>query len=261
VRRSYFKLKMQEIHNNFISFVKYIWQDFIEGSHHKKISEKFNLLPKNKIKKLIINIPPRHSKSSFASFLLPAWMLGCTPNLKITQIVNDNENPLFFSKTKKLIDKPSYKKIFKTRLKKISEGEKKLHTEQGGEYYLTSFGSEITDLDVDLVIIDDPHSEKDSLNPDRLKSTFEWYRQKLLKILNPNTIIVLVMTRCNINDLTGQLIKIDSKTKEDKWEILKLPVITASQKPLWPEFWKLDELKKIKDSVSEQEWNFKWMQD
>ena len=64
------------ITNNFLSFVKYVWPEFIEGSHHKIINKKFNELATGKIKRLIINMPPRHTKSEFASYLLPAWMIA-----------------------------------------------------------------------------------------------------------------------------------------------------------------------------------------
>ncbi len=60
---------------NFLSFVKYVWPEFIEGSHHKIINQKFNDLAEGKVKRLIINMPPRHTKSEFASYLLPAWMM------------------------------------------------------------------------------------------------------------------------------------------------------------------------------------------
>ena len=58
------------ITKNFLSFVKYVWPEFIEGSHHKIINKKFNDLANGKIKRLIINMPPRHTKSEFA--ILPA---------------------------------------------------------------------------------------------------------------------------------------------------------------------------------------------
>ena len=69
------KLKQDQIKNDFMEFVKEMWPEFIEGRHHKKISEKFNQIATGKIKRLIINMPPRHTKSEFASFLLPAWMV------------------------------------------------------------------------------------------------------------------------------------------------------------------------------------------
>jgi hypothetical protein len=74
-----------DITNNFLSFVKYVWPEFIEGSHHKIINKKFNDIATGKIKRLIINMPPRHTKSEFASYLLPAWMIGKNPKLKIIQ--------------------------------------------------------------------------------------------------------------------------------------------------------------------------------
>ena len=79
------KKKVENINTDFLSFVKHVWPEFIEGYHHKKIADKFNQLAEGKIKRLIINMPPRHTKSEFASFLLPAWMIGRRPKLKIIQ--------------------------------------------------------------------------------------------------------------------------------------------------------------------------------
>ena len=79
------KFKQDLIHNNFMAFVKEMWPEFIEGRHHKEIADKFDKIASGKIKRLIINMPPRHTKSEFASFLLPAWMVGRKPNLKIIQ--------------------------------------------------------------------------------------------------------------------------------------------------------------------------------
>ena len=69
--------------NDFLSFVKCMWPDFIEGSHHRHIADKFNKLATGEINRLIINMPPRHTKSEFASYLLPSWMVGREPKLKI----------------------------------------------------------------------------------------------------------------------------------------------------------------------------------
>ena len=71
--------------NDFLSFVKCVWPEFVEGSHHRHIADKFNKLATGEINRLIINMPPRHTKSEFASYLLPAWMVGREPKLKIIQ--------------------------------------------------------------------------------------------------------------------------------------------------------------------------------
>jgi len=70
------KKKESKIQNDFLSFVKHLWPEFIEGSHHKIIAEKFNKIANGELKRVIINMPPRHTKSEFASFMLPAWMIG-----------------------------------------------------------------------------------------------------------------------------------------------------------------------------------------
>jgi hypothetical protein len=69
--------------SDFLSFVKCVWPDFIEGSHHRHVAQKFNDLASGKLKRLIVNMPPRHTKSEFASYLLPSWMVGRNPKLKI----------------------------------------------------------------------------------------------------------------------------------------------------------------------------------
>ena len=79
------KKKEDKVKNDFLSFVKHIWPDFIEGYHHKIIAQKFNDMAEGKVKRLIVNMPPRHTKSEFASSLLPAWMIGRSPKLKIIQ--------------------------------------------------------------------------------------------------------------------------------------------------------------------------------
>ena len=116
------KKKQTSIQNDFLTFVKHVWPEFIEGSHHKRIAAKFNDLAKGKIKRLIINMPPRHTKSEFGSYLLPAWMVGRNPKLKIIQSTNTTELSVRFGrKAKALIDSPEYQQIFKTKLREDSQ--------------------------------------------------------------------------------------------------------------------------------------------
>ncbi len=60
----------------FMSFVRKVWPTFIGGRHHEKMAAAFERVASGEIKRLIINMPPRHTKSEFASYLLPAWFLG-----------------------------------------------------------------------------------------------------------------------------------------------------------------------------------------
>ena len=107
------KTKQEKVHKDFLTFVKHVWPEFIEGPHHKKIAEKFNRLAKGEVKRLIINMPPRHTKSEFASFLLPSWMVGRKPDLKIIQTTHTTELAIRFGrKAKTLMDSQEYKQVF-----------------------------------------------------------------------------------------------------------------------------------------------------
>jgi len=255
------KTKQSKVHDSFLDFVKHVWPEFIEGKHHKKIADKFNKLAQGKIKRLIINMPPRHTKSEFASFLLPSWMVGRKPDLKIIQTTHTTELAIRFGrKAKTLIDSPEYQEVFKTRLREDSQAAGKWETEQGGEYYAAGVGSAITGRGADLLIIDDPHSEQDALNVTALERAYEWYTSGPRQRLQPGGAIVVVMTRWNMKDLTGMLLKSQKELKSDKWDIIEFPAIMPSGKPVWPEYWEKKELEGVKASLSVGKWNAQWMQ-
>ena len=118
--------------SDFLSFVKCMWPDFVEGSHHRHIAEKFNKLATGEITRLIVNMPPRHTKSEFASFLLPSWMVGRNPKLKIIQATHTGELAVRFGrKAKHLIDSEDYKKIFQTTLQEDSKAAGRWETYHG----------------------------------------------------------------------------------------------------------------------------------
>ena len=246
---------------DFLSFVKQIWPEFIEGEHHKIIAEKFNKLASGEIKRLIVNMPPRHTKSEFASTLLPAWMIGNTPKLKIIQTTHTGELAVRFGrKAKTLIDSPEYQEIFKTRLREDSQAAGRWETAQGGEYFAAGVGGAITGRGADLLIIDDPHSEQDAMNMSALERAYEWYTSGPRQRLQPGGKIVCVMTRWNTKDLTGILLKNQSEPKSDQWDLVEFPAIMPSGDPVWPGYWKLDELESVKASLSLGKWNAQWMQ-
>jgi predicted phage terminase large subunit-like protein len=255
------KKTKREISEDFLKFVKSVWPDFVEGDHHKKIADQFNRLAEGKINRLIINMPPRHTKSEFASFLLPAWMIGKNPKLKIIQTTHTAELAVRFGrKAKTLIDSEEYRRIFQTTLREDSQAAGRWETDQGGEYFAAGVGGAITGRGADLLIIDDPHSEQDALNPEALERAYEWYTSGPRQRLQPGGKIVVVMTRWSIKDLTSSLIKAQATDKSDQWELIEFPAILPDNQPVWPEYWKLSELESVKASLSIQKWNAQWMQ-
>ncbi len=255
------KKKESKIANDFLTFVRHVWPDFIEGSHHKRIADKFNKLAQGKIKRLIINMPPRHTKSEFGSYLLPAWMVGKNPKLKIIQSTNTTELSVRFGrKAKALMDSTEYKQVFKTRLNPDSQAAGKWETAQGGEYYAAGVGSAITGRGADLLIIDDPHTEQDAMNAQALDRTYDWYTSGPRQRLQPGGSIVVIMTRWNEKDLTGRLLNAQKEPKADQWEIIEFPAILPSGKPVWPEYWSLKDLNGVKASIPGSKWNAQYMQ-
>jgi predicted phage terminase large subunit-like protein len=268
VRRTYKQLKVlhaeKKIQNkarkDFLSFVKCMWPDFVEGSHHRHIAEKFNKLATGEIKRLIVNMPPRHTKSEFASYLLPSWMVGREPKLKIIQTTHNSELAVRFGrKAKHLIDSEDYQKIFRTTLQEDSKAAGRWETAQGGEYFAAGVGGAITGRGADLLIIDDPHSEQDALSPDALERAYEWYTSGPRQRLQPGGKIVLVMTRWSTKDLTAKLIQNQKEPKSDQWHVVEFPAL-MDHGPVWPEYWSTDELEKVKATLPVGKWNAQWMQ-
>ena len=252
--------KKELAQKDFLAFTKTIWPEFIEGEHHKTIANKFNKLASGEIKRLIVNMPPRHTKSEFASYLLPSWMVGRDPKLKIIQTTHNSELAVRFGrKSKHLIDSEEYKKIFSTTLQEDSKAAGRWETAQGGEYFAAGVGGAITGRGADLLIIDDPHSEQDALSPDALERAYEWYTSGPRQRLQPGGKIVLVMTRWSTKDLTAKLIANQKEPKSDQWHVVEFPAI-MDHGPVWPEYWKLDELEKVKATLPVGKWNAQWMQ-
>jgi len=112
-----------------------------------------------------------------------------------------------------------------------------------------------------LLIIDDPHSEQDALSESAMEHAYEWYTSGPRQRLQPGGSIVIVMTRWSLKDLTGKLIKVQAADPmADNWDMVEFPAILPSDNLLWPEYWKKEELLKVKASLSLSKWNAQWQQ-
>ena len=129
--------KQESQRNNFLPFVRGMWPDFIAGRHHRIIADKLERVASGELKRLIINMAPRHTKSEFASFLFPAWMMGKNPSMKIIQATHTTELAVNFGrKTKNLLDTDEYKGVFPhVKLAADSKASGRWDTSAGGMYY------------------------------------------------------------------------------------------------------------------------------
>tara|TARA_R110001592_G_scaffold6107_4_gene33125 strand:- start:325 stop:1788 length:1464 start_codon:yes stop_codon:yes gene_type:complete len=248
---------------DFLTYVKKIWPEFVAGAHHKMISKKFEGIASGKIKRLIINMPPRHTKSEFASYLFPSWIIGRKPKTKIIQTTHTAELAVNFGrKVRNLIATTEYKNIFDSvDLQADSKAAGRWSTNHGGEYFAAGVGGAITGRGADLLIIDDPHSEQDALSDTAMDHAYEWYTSGPRQRLQPGGAIVIVMTRWSLRDLTEKVLKAQGYDEHaDKWEVVEFPALMPSGKPCWPEYWKQEELEGVRASLSSAKWNAQWQQ-
>ena len=252
---------------DFMTFVKSMWPSFISGAHHALMATKFEEIASGKTKRLIINMPPRHTKSEFASYLLPAWYLGKFPNKKIIQCSNTADLAVGFGrKVRNLVDGDVYPKIFpNVALRSDSKAAGRWSTNANGEYFAIGVGGTVTGKGADLLIIDDPHSEQEAAlamgDPSVFDKVYEWYTSGPRQRLQPGGSIVVVMTRWSKRDLTGKICQAMVDRDGDEWEIISLPAIKRNEKPLWPEFWSYEELNKLRIELPLSKWQAQYQQD
>jgi predicted phage terminase large subunit-like protein len=249
---------------DFMEYTQTVWPEFINGRHHKIMAEKFNRIANGDLKRLIVNMPPRHTKSEFGSYLLPSWLMGKNPRLKIMQTTHTAELAFRFGrKVRNLMNSTEYTRVFPgVELRADSQAAGRWETSKGGEYFAAGVGGAVTGRGADLLIIDDPHSEQDALSPTALEHAYEWYTSGPRQRLQPGGAIVIIMTRWADNDLTGKLIKQQGRDiLADKWEVVEFPALMPdSEEPLWPEFWKKEDLLSVKGSLSVGKWEAQWQQ-
>ena len=261
------KLKDRELsQQKFIKFVQKVWPTFISGRHHKIMAAAFERVAEGKLKRLIINMPPRHTKSEFASYLLPAWFLGRSPHKKVIQTSHTAELAVGFGrKVRNLVDSDVYKEIFPDlSLQADSKAAGRWNTSRGGDYFAIGVGGAVTGKGADILIIDDPHSEQEAalaaINPEVYDKVYEWYTSGPRQRLQPGGAIIIVMTRWAQRDLTGQVLKASAQRGGDEWEVIEFPAIMPSGAPLWPEFWSLEELEALREELPNAKWQAQYQQ-
>ena len=248
---------------SFIFFVSQMWPVFISGKHHQIMADAFERVARGELKRLIINMPPRHTKSEFASYLLPAWFLGMFPQKKIIQTAHTAELAVGFGrKVRNLVQSPTYQRVFETELSSDSKAAGRWNTSEGGDYFAIGVGGAVTGKGADLLIIDDPHSEQEAKqnNPAVYDGVYEWYTSGPRQRLQPGGAIIIVMTRWAKKDLTGQILKNSEKDGTDEWEVIEFPAILPDDEPLWPQFWKLSELLALRNELPNGKWMAQYMQ-
>src|ERR1700751_333569 len=198
---------------------------FLTNWHIEVIAAKLAAVCQGKIRRLIINLPPRHLKSLMASIAFPAWCLGHNPSAQI----------LCVSYAQDLADKlardcrgvmltPWYHRISPTRLAPHRHAVQEFITTLQGYRLATSTGGVLTGRGADFILIDDPLKPEEALSKALRLACNEWFLNTLYSRLNDKRsgAIVIIMQRLHEDDLVGHVLA------QEPWEILSFPAIAEA---------------------------------
>ena len=209
------------------SFVTAVSEPFLDNWHIRLIAWHLQQVAEGKCKRLIINIPPRYSKSQCASVAFPAWMLGHFPNKKILcGSYNMELAKKFSSDCLKVMQSAWYKKAFpKTHLNPYRLNQTKFETTKGGFRQSISTEGGVTGHGGSLIILDDPMSVHQAYSATERKRIQDFYDKTLYSRLDDkiNGAIVVVMQRLHIDDLVAHLLE------KDEWTVLSLAALSTKE--------------------------------
>jgi len=249
---------------DFLTFIDHVYPGYKVGPHHRRLAKIFEDIAAGKKRRVIVNIAPRHGKSELISYLAPAWFLGKYPHKKIIMSSHTADLAVNFGRrVRNLVSSDPYKNIFpQVELQADSKSASRWGTNFQGEYFAIGVGGALAGRGADLFIIDDPHSEQDAKTgrPDVFLPAWEWFQSGPLQRLMPGGSIIIVMTRWSKLDLTGMIVNQMGKEEDvDQWDIVEFPAI-LNDKPLWGDFWSIEELLSKKAGMDPRYWQAQYMQ-
>ncbi len=251
-------LDRDNAHENLMDFTRYRMPHFETADHHQKIAAALQRVERGEINRLIINMPPRHTKSELASRSFPAWYMGRHPTKQIitcsygTQTAND-----FGRDVRNIIAAPEFRSVFpEVNLRQDSRAVGRWHTNRGGIYIAASVHGALTGRGAHLGVIDDPHKDyKEGNDKRRTDALWDWYGSTFYTRLMPGAAIIIIMQRMSDHDLTARILEKAKQTGE-YWEVVSLPAIDTKGgkvpleqgEALWPAWYPLARLLAIRSA-------------
>ena len=269
--------------DDFLTFVKVfaptLVSDFKMGKHIKLLCSKLQGVVDGDIKRLMVFLPPRSSKSLICSKLFPAWYIGNFSNHEIMSVSHSDQLASDFGRTvRDIVNTEKFQRIFKgVALRSDVKAAGKWKTNKNGSYYAAGVRSQVAGRGANIALLDDVMSEEDSFSQTGRKYIKEWYPAGLRTRLMPNGSIIIINTRYHYDDLCGWLLK-QEKTAEQNtypWEVISIPAwlneeaaelldlpVGSSYFPEWKsdEILRIDE-QEIRASNGARYWNSLYMQD
>lgn len=237
------ELEKLDCEDNLVDFVESAWKyidpnPYQYGWHLEAIAEHLQAVARGEIKRLVINVPPRTSKSSMVSVCFPAWVwaqpeLGPLSGPQVQFLFASYAQPLSIRdsiKTRRLVESPWYKGHWGNKFSITSDQNTKIRFDnnKGGYRLATSVDGALTGEGGSIIIVDDPHNANDVESDLVRQGTLEWWDQSMSTRLNdPKTgAYIVIMQRLHESDLTGHILSRDT----GNWVHLCLPMRMESDR-------------------------------
>jgi predicted phage terminase large subunit-like protein len=242
-----------------IAFTEYTAPQYVSAAHHQLIARRLEAVERGEIDRLMIFMPPRHGKSELASKRFPAWCLGRDPSRQIIAASYNSDLASDFGRNvRNIVASPEFGEVFPgVALAADSQAANRMNTNKGGAYVAAGVGTAITGRGADIALIDDPFKDREEADSERRReAVWDWYRSTFYTRLMPGAAICLIQTRWHADDLAGRLLE----QQPDQWTVLDLPAISNAGEALWPEWYDVPALERIKASIGQREWSALYQQ-
>jgi predicted phage terminase large subunit-like protein len=238
--------------------------------HVEMLLQALESLERGDIDRLMITLPPRHSKSETVTRSFIPWYYGKHPDHEIILACNTQSLATKMGgNVKSVVDSPTHKAVFpEFQLSHDTHAKTEFATTKGGELFAGGVGTTSYGRGADIFCIDDPHKgREDTTSVVQLESVYEWYRAVATTRLSPNGKIILVSTRWSETDLMGWLLDKNEQEEVDNWKIMNFPAIAEEDEgwrkegdALWPERWDLEKLFRKKRAKGSWDWAAQYQQ-
>ena len=250
--------QIAHLRTDLLSFSQHMFQarkgaELIYNLHQKIICDALEQVVIGRIRRLVINVPPRSGKTELAVINFMAWCMGNWPDCEF--IHASYSKRLATTNTwnaRAIVEHEAYAEVFgKPSLRSDSNAKDEWRTEQGGIVYATGAEGTITGYVAGkmrqsfggAIIIDDPHKAGEGNSITMRQNVLDWFSTTMESRKNSNdTPIIVIMQRLHEEDLSGWLL--DGNNGEE-WEHVCLPAITAEGESFWPKQFELENLQRM----------------
>lgn len=249
-----------ECRESLLQFTELTKPEYAASSHHSHICDALEAVERGDIDRLMIFMPPRHGKSELTTRRFPAWAVGRKPTRQIITGTYAQDLATDFGRdVRNIIATEEFQAVFPgVRLRQDSKSANRWHTNHSGSYAAVGRGGPATGRGAHLLILDDLFKDRMEAYSSAIRDqAWGWYTTVARTRLMPKGSIVYTTTRWHEDDPAGRIL---NGARASDWEIIEFPAIDDSGQALWPEWYPLDVLERIRDDLPAQDWQSLYQQ-